>query len=74
MLRPRSDPKDEIMMRNDIGGITSSYTMQISKTVGGSVINSLDISTATLPGNFGIRVIETMPTNLSDIWRERKNT
>jgi hypothetical protein len=48
--------------------------MQVSKSVGGSVINSLDISTSTLPGNFGIRVIEAMPTNLSEVWRERKNT
>jgi len=26
-----------------------------------------------MPGNFGVRVIEQMPTNLSDVWRERKS-
>lgn len=25
-----------------------------------------------MPGNFGVRILEQMPTNLSDIWRERK--
>jgi len=42
--------------------------------VGGAYVNSLDVVTSNLPGNFGIRVIEQMPTNLSDVWRERKNT
>lgn len=71
--RLRQDPKDEITMKND-NGIASAYTLQITKSVGGSVINSLDISTQTIPGNFGVRVVETMPTNLSEVWRERKNT
>ena len=48
--------------------------MQLTKSVGGAVINTLDVSTQSVPGNFGVRVIESMPTNLSDIWRERKNT
>jgi hypothetical protein len=69
----RFDPKDEIMMKNDVG-VNGALTMQVTKSVGGSVINSLDISTQTIPGNFGIRVVEAMPTNLSDVWRERKNT
>ena len=47
---------------------------QTTKSMAGFMINTLDISTQTLPGNFGIRVIDTMPTNLSDVWRERKNT
>ena len=72
-LRPRTDPKDEIMMKNDVGGMVSPYTMQLTKSVGGAYINTVDLSTATIPGNFGIRVIETMPTNLSENWRERKN-
>jgi len=25
-----------------------------------------------MPGNFGVRVVETMPTNLSEVYRERK--
>jgi hypothetical protein len=42
--------------------------------VAGAYVNSLEVVTQNLPGNFGVRVIETMPTNLSDVWRERKNT
>jgi len=72
--RLRKDPKDEIMMRNEQGAIVSSYTLQVTKSVGGSVINSLDVSSSTIPGNFGVRVLETMPTNLSEVWKERKNT
>jgi len=34
----------------------------------------VDVETQYLPGNFGVRVIEAMPINLSDIWRERKTT
>jgi hypothetical protein len=34
----------------------------------------MDIDTQYLPGNFGVRAIEAMPTNLSDVWRERKTT
>lgn len=62
------------MLRNNAGGAISNYTMNITKSVAGSFINTLDIPTQNLPGNFGVRVAETMPTNLSDVWRERKNT
>ena len=72
--RNRIEQKDEIMLRNNVGGSVSSYTMNITKTVAGSFINTLDVPTQNLPGNFGVRVIETMPTNLSDVWRERKTT
>jgi hypothetical protein len=27
-----------------------------------------------MPGNFGIRAIETMPTNFSDVYRDRLST
>lgn len=61
------------MLRNGAGAV-ASYTMNITKSVAGSFINTLDVPTMHLPGNFGIRTIETMPTNLSDVWRERKST
>lgn len=48
--------------------------MAITKSVAGNFINTLDVPTMNLPGNFGVRVTEVMPTNLSDVWRERKNT
>jgi hypothetical protein len=59
------------MIRNNQGAQVSPYNFQLTKTVGGSLINTLDVPTQNLPGNFGIRVIEQMPTNLSDIYRPR---
>lgn len=44
----------------------------ITRSVAGAFINTLAIPTSYLPGNFGVRVVETMPTNLSEVWRERK--
>ena len=52
----------------------SPYTISVTKSVAGNFINTLDVPTNNLPGNFGVRVSEVMPTNLSDVWRERKNT
>jgi len=49
----------------------SQQDLGLTKSVAGAFINTLDISTQDMPGNFGIRVLETMPTNLSEIWRER---
>ena len=61
------------MLRNG-GGAVASYTMNITKSVAGAFINTLDVPTMHLPGNFGVRAIENMPTNLSEVWRERKTT
>ena len=65
------DPRDEIMLRNNIGTSTVAVS-QLTKSVGGAFINTIDVVTQYLPGNFGIRVIETLPSNLSEVWRERK--
>lgn len=47
----------------------------MSKTVSGSYVNNLDIPTGLMPGNFGVRVLDNMmPTNLSDLYRDRQNT
>ena len=47
----------------------------MSKTASGSYVNNLDVPTALLPGNFGARVIDNMmPTNLSDVHRDRRST
>ena len=38
-------------------------------------MKNLDVPTALLPGNFGCRVLDNMmPTDLSDVHRDRKNT
>lgn len=71
--RQRIEPRDEIMLKNNLGG-NGVAIMNMTRSVSGAFVNTLDVATQYLPGNFGIRVIEAMPTNLSDIWRERKTT
>ena len=48
--------------------------MNMTRSVSGAFVNTIDVVTQYLPGNFGVRVIESMPTNISEIWRERKTT
>jgi len=47
--------------------------LALNKTACGLPINNLDIPTQFLPGNFGVRVIDVMPTSISDVYRERQN-
>ncbi len=55
--------------------VSATYMLGLSKTVSGSFVNNLDVPTALLPGNFGVRVIDQMmPTNLSDVHRDRRST
>lgn len=59
------------MLRNNIANSTVAI-MNMTRSVGGSYINTVDVVTQYMPGNFGVRVVETMPTNLSEVYRERK--
>jgi hypothetical protein len=74
MPRQRIEPRDEIMLRNNMAGSGGVAVMNMTRSVSGAFVNTVDVVTQYLPGNFGVRVIETMPTNLSEIWRERKST
>jgi len=73
---------DEICLKNTKndfigakGMVSQHYNLGLSKTVSGSYVNNLDIPTGLLPGNFGVRVLDNMmPTNFSDIHRDRQNT
>ena len=38
--------------------VSESYTQGLNKTMGGNFINSLDVPSNLLPGNFGCRVID----------------
>ena len=40
-----------------------TFITTISKSLAGAFINQIDVPTYDLPGNFGVRSIETMPTN-----------
>jgi len=72
---------DEICLKNtksdftnggNIQLVSQNYSLGLSKTVSGSYVNNLDIPTNLMPGNFGVRVLDNMmPTNLSDVYRDR---
>jgi len=54
---------------------SNTYALGLSKTVSGGYVNTLDVPTQLLPGNFGVRILDgMMPTSISDVYRERKNT
>ena len=53
-------------------GVSPINGTKMMKSVGGAYIHNLDVSTSTLPGNFGARVMEVYPTDLTHVWRERK--
>lgn len=74
--RQRIEPRDEIMLRNNVGNSQNQGVamMNLTRSISGAFVNTVDVVTQYLPGNFGVRVIETLPTNLSEVWRERKST
>lgn len=54
--------------------VSETYTLGLSKTMGGNFINSLDVPSNLLPGNFGCRVIDQMmPVDLCVLHKDRKN-
>lgn len=66
---------DEIEVKRQSMAPIVQYMMGLSKTASGAYINNFDVPTSSLPGNFGVRVVDSMmPTNLSDVFRERRNT
>jgi hypothetical protein len=60
--------KDEIMLKNSKKEQDISLVASLTKTVGGSYVNDLKVSNQDIPGNFGVRVIETMPTNIRSVF------
>ncbi len=76
--RERITPTDEIMIRNNknVGhnfGMTTLGAGQsmLTKSVAGAFINTLDVYTNDLVGNFGARVANVIPTDLSVVYRSR---
>lgn len=76
--------QDEIMLKKQSTArqiesnppiVSATYMLGLSKTAAGSFINNLDVPTALLPGNFGVRVVDQMmPVNLSDVHTDRRST
>lgn len=54
--------------------VSETYSLGLSKTMGGNYINCLDVPSNLLPGNFGCRVVDQMmPVDLSIVHKDRKN-
>lgn len=76
--------RDEIMLKKQATArqiednppvVSATYMLGLSKTASGSYVNNLDVPTALLPGNFGVRVVDQMmPVNLSDVHSDRRST
>jgi hypothetical protein len=47
--------------------------MSLTKTISGAFVNSNAVPTQELPGNFGVRVIETMPTNMKAVFIDQRS-
>ena len=61
----RIDARNELTLLNDRSLANEGYTLiNLNKTVGGSFLNTLDVETSQLPGNYGIRLIEQLPTEI----------
>ena len=62
-------PKDEIQLRSVKED--KNQTLGLSKSMAGSFINQTGVPTYDLPGNFGVRVVETMPTDMRVVYIEQ---
>ena len=72
-VKEREEMKDEVMLKNVKKEKDVSFVKSLSKSVSGAFINELEISNQEMPGNFGVRVIETMPTNIRDVFVKQRN-
>jgi len=66
-------PKDEIELRNVKKDEDISFVKTISKTISGAFVNTVSVPTYELPGNFGARVTEVMPTDLCNVYTDQRN-
>ena len=69
----RIELKDEIILKNVKKEKDISFVKSLSKSVAGAFVNELNISSQEIPGNFGVRVVETMPTNIRDVFIDQRN-
>ena len=49
------------------------FVESLTKTISGAFVNDLSVANMELPGNFGVRVIETMPTNIREVFVQQRN-
>ena len=72
-IRQREELKDEIVLKNVKKDKDISFVKSLSKSISGAFVNELSISSQEIPGNFGVRVIETMPTNIRNVFIDQRN-
>lgn len=73
LKKERIMPKDEIELRNAKQEEDVSFVKTLSKSISGAFINTTEVPTYDLPGNFGVRVIETMPTDMRNVHIDQMN-
>jgi hypothetical protein len=66
-------PKDEVELKNVKKEEDIQFVMSLTKTISGAFVNSNDVPTQELPGNFGVRVIGTMPTNMRTVFVDQRS-
>jgi len=73
LKKPRIMPKDEIELKNAKKEEDFNFVRTLSKSISGAFINTTSVPTYDLPGNFGVRVVETMPTDLRNVFIDQRN-
>ena len=73
LQKERVMPKDEVELKNAKSDADASFVKTLSKSISGAFINTNDVPTYDLPGNFGVRVIETMPTDMRNVHIDQMN-
>jgi hypothetical protein len=71
--RDRVMPKDEVELKNVKKEEDIQFVMSLTKTISGAFVNSNDVPTQELPGNFGVRVIGTMPTDMRTVFIDQRS-
>ena len=71
--KERIQPKDEIQLRNVKKESDISFKQTVTQTFSGAFVNNVVVPTYDLPGNFGVRVCETMPTNSRTVFIDQLN-
>jgi len=62
-----------MMLKNAKKDEDVTLVNSLTKTISGAFVNELSVASHELPGNFGVRCIETMPTNLRDVFINQLN-
>jgi hypothetical protein len=68
--KERIQPKDEIQLRNSKKDDDLTFMKTVTQTFSGAFINQVAVPSYDLPGNFGIRVCETMPMNRRTVFTD----